>query len=151
MTTETESKFLDELIKDSITYKLSEIEALEYIKVRFRPVSSSTFRHRKSEILSDNSINLWLSDYTRLGFVISHKQHIESIQAILDDSLRQFYHEKDKPLRNEDRIFRLKSNIIEDIKLLSELNLGTPIISAIKARIQEIKKENPSLDIKNIE
>ena len=33
--TDTESKFLNELIKDCLIYRLTESEALEYIKVRF--------------------------------------------------------------------------------------------------------------------
>ena len=38
-------------------------------------------------------------------------------------------------------IFRLKNDIRENAKLLSELGLGTPIISAIKAKIQEKNAE----------
>jgi hypothetical protein len=36
--TETETKFLNELVKDCITYGLEEKEAMQYLEVRFKPV-----------------------------------------------------------------------------------------------------------------
>ena len=48
--TATEDKFLNELIKDCITYRLEEQEALQYIQIRFKqPVSLSTYKHRKAQ------------------------------------------------------------------------------------------------------
>ena len=50
--TETEDTFLNELIKDCITYRLEEQEALKYIEIRFKqPVSLSTYKHRKARVL----------------------------------------------------------------------------------------------------
>jgi hypothetical protein len=39
MPIKTESKFLNELVKDCITYGLEEREANHYLEVRFKPVS----------------------------------------------------------------------------------------------------------------
>ena len=39
MPIKTESKFLNELAKDCITYELEEREANQYLEVRFKPVS----------------------------------------------------------------------------------------------------------------
>jgi hypothetical protein len=138
--TEVENKFLNELIKDCIMFRLTETEALEYIEHRFRKISLSSYKSRKSKINSDKSTEIWLNHSSRVGFVTNHKKHIEYIKSILDDSLRQFFIEKNKKNRDEKTIQILKNDIRENTKLLSELNLGTPVISAIKSRIENNEK-----------
>jgi hypothetical protein len=138
--TEVENKFLNELTKDCIMFRLTETEALEYIEHRFRPISLSSYKSRKSKINSDKSTEIWLNHFTRVGFVTNHKNHIEYIKSILDDSLRQFFIEKNKKNRDEKKLQNLKNDIRENTKLLSELNLGTPVISAIKSRIENNEK-----------
>ena len=59
--TETENKFLNELVKDCITYRLTETESLEYIKTRFHVISLSSYKLRKANILSDKSTEVWLN------------------------------------------------------------------------------------------
>ena len=135
--TQTESKFLNELVLDCITYRLHEGEALEYIKIRFREISESSYKQRKTAVLGDESTQVWLNHFTRIGFVQHHKEQIEVIQKIQDDSLRQLFIETCRNNRNENMILRLKNDIRENAKLLSELGLGTPIISAIKAKMQD--------------
>ena len=124
--TETENKFLNELIKDCITYRLSEAEALQYIEIRFHKISESSYKQRKANVLSDKSTQVWLNHFTRIGFVQHHKEQIETIQKIQDDSLRQFLietnHNQDN--RDEDKIMKLKQDIRDNVKLLSELGLG---------------------------
>jgi hypothetical protein len=90
--------------------------------------------------MSDKSIEIWLNNFTRVGFVTNHKMHIEFIQSILNDSLKQFFIEKNKKNRDEKKIQILKNDIRENTKSLSELNLGTPIISAIKTRVENNEK-----------
>lgn len=143
MTTRTENLFLTELIKDCITYNLKEQEALVYIETRFRKISLDSYRHRKCKTLSDSSINLWLNNFSRIGFVISHKQQIETIEKIQQDSLRCLLIETSRRFENrdEDRIYKLKQDIRENVKLLSELSLGSPIIASIRAKIQEKEKD----------
>jgi hypothetical protein len=153
MVSKTESKFLNSLVQDCITYGLTEPEALKYIEIRLKKISSSSYQLRKANVLSDKSIQIWLNHYTRIGFVSSHKQHIENIQKILDDSLRQLFVEQNKTIvddngvrkenRDEYKILRLKSDIRYNTQLLSELNLGTPIISALKAKLEQ-KNDNPT-------
>ena len=65
---------------------------------------------------------------------------MEHIQRLEEDSMRQFFIETNKGNRNEDRTLKLKQDIRDNVKLLSELGLGTPIISAIKAKLD--KQEN---------
>ena len=82
---------------------------------------------------------MWLNHFTRIGFVQHHKEQIDTIQKIQDDSLRQFLIEinQNQANRDEDKIKKLKQDIRDNVKLLSELGLGTPIISAIKAKLQQ--------------
>ena len=135
--TETESKFLNELVLDCITYRLSKDEALDYIETRFHRISESSYKQRKASVLSDGSTQVWLNHFTRIGFVQHHKEQIEVIQKVQADSLRQLFTETSNENRNENMILRVKNDIRENAKLLSELGLGTPIISAIKAKLQE--------------
>ena len=111
--TQTENKLLNELVKDCITYRLEEKEALQYIAIRFKQVSLSSYKHRKAKVLSEDANQMWLNHFTRIGFVQHHKEQIETIQKIQDDSLRQFLieinHNQDN--RDEDKIMKLKQDI----------------------------------------
>jgi hypothetical protein len=136
--TDTQNRFLNSLVQDSIIYNLSIAESLEYIKTRFKEISEPCYKKRKAHALSEGSTNVWLNHFTRIGFVKTHKEQIEYIQRLQDDSLRQFFIEsiKNQDQRNEDKILKLKQDIRDNTKLLSELGLGTPIISAIKSKLQ---------------
>lgn len=143
-TESTESRFLNSLIQDSITYRLTINESLEYIASRLgKRISEPCYKKRKCKVLSDSSTNLWLNNFTRIGFVQSHKEQIENIQRLLNDSLRSFLVETSRRLadRDEDRILKLKSDIRENVKLLSELSLGTPILASIKAKLEQKEKD----------
>ena len=56
--------------------------------------------------------------------------------------MHQLFIESTKHDRNEVMILKLKLDIRENIKLLSELGLGTPIVSAIKSKLEQIPKTN---------
>jgi mevalonate kinase len=134
--TETENKFLNSLVVDSIIYRLSTEESLSYIQTRFKKISEASYKKRKAAVLSDESTQVWLNYFTRIGFVQHHKEQMEHNQRVEEDSMRQFFVETIKGNRNEDRILKLKQDIRDNVKLLSELGLGTPIISAIKAKLE---------------
>jgi len=128
--TETENKFLNSLVVDSIIYRLSTEESLSYIQTRFKKISEASYKKRKAAVLSDESTQVWLNYFTRIGFVQHHKEQMEHIQRVEEDSMRQFFVETIKGNRNEDKDIR------DNVKLLSELGLGTTIISAIKAKLE---------------
>ena len=54
--TETENKFLNALVQDCITYRLTTEESLSYIENRFKRISESSFKHRKARLLSDKPV-----------------------------------------------------------------------------------------------
>jgi len=76
---------------------------------------------------------------TRIGFVLNHKKHMEDLQKAQDDTMHQFYIETQKEPRNWRIISRLNYDIRENVKLLSELGLGTPIIAAIKSKLEKAR------------
>ena len=116
-----------------------------YIEFRFKKISEASYKLRKAHLLSDKSAQIWLNYFTRIGFVLHHKEQIETTQKIQEDSLRQLSLETGKETRDEVRIKSLKHDIRENVRLLSELGLGTPIIAAIKRRIDgaRMAKLNP--------
>jgi hypothetical protein len=136
--TETETKFLNELVKDCITYRLTTQEAIRYIASRFKQISPSSYKLRKAKVLSDKSNQIWLDYYTRVGFVKHHKEQIDSVQTIQNYSLNQFFIEihKRSEERNETKIRYLMYDIRENAKLLSEIGMGTTIISSIKSKVE---------------
>jgi len=137
-----ESRFLDELVSDCITYGLKEEEALEYIKSKFGEIKSRSYQQRKAKILSEDSMRIWFDWFTRIGFVRNHKRHIEDLQKVQDDNMHQFYVETQKEPRDWRIILQLNCNIRENIKLLSELSLGTPIIAGIKSKLDKVERFN---------
>ena len=134
--TQAENKLLNSLIQDCITYRLTEKEGREYIKTRFREISTSSYNMRKANVLKDKTTEIWLNHFTRIGFVSSHRKQIEQIETIQSDSLKQLFKETSNLKRDEFKILKLKADIRESTKLISELSLGTPIISAIKAKVE---------------
>ena len=122
--TETENKFLNSLVVDSIIYRLSTEESLSYIQTRFKKISEASYEKRKAAVLSDESTQVWLNHFTRIGFVQRHKEQMEHIQRVEEDSMLQFFVETIKGNRNEDRILKLKQDVRDNVKLLSELGLG---------------------------
>lgn len=86
-----ESKFLDELVSDCISYNLKEKEALEYIKSKFGEIKPRSYQERKARLLSEDSTRIWFDWFTRIGFVLNHKKHTEDLQKVQDDSMHQLY------------------------------------------------------------
>lgn len=141
--TETKRLFLDELVKDCITYRLTENEAMQYIESRFKRISVSSYKHRKAKLLNENESQIWLEYFTRIGFVETHKKHIEDVQRLQNDSMYRFYEMiQDREKYDDEKVLKLKHDIRENIQLLSDLGLGTPIISAIKSKLEHIPKTN---------
>jgi hypothetical protein len=135
-----DNKFLNSLVQDCITFRLTETESLEYIKTRYgKSISAPTFNRRKASVSSDVSSQTWLNHFTRIGFLKNHQTDISTISKIRDDSMHQLQIEIDKPDRDEYKILKLKADIRDNTQLLSELNLGTPIISAIKSKLENAK------------
>ncbi len=64
---------------------------------------------------------------------------MEDLQKAQDDSMHQFYRETQNEPRNWRIISQLNYDIRENVKLLSELGLGTPIIAAIRSKLEKAR------------
>lgn len=117
---------------------------MQYIKIEFgEEISLSSYWRRRGRLQSDTHTQHWLNQFTKIGFVQHHRKQIDDLEKVQADRLRQFFIETKRNPRDERKISQLNYDIRENARLLSELGLGTPIISAIKAKIeQREKKEN---------
>ena len=131
---------LNKLVTDCITFGLKTKEALKYIEIEFgQPYPERSYTRRRAKLQSEDTSNLWLNYFTRIGFLQQHRKLMDDIQKIHDDSLNRYFYEsiKSREERNEDLILKLKADIRENAKLLAEFTLSTPIISAIKQKLRE--------------
>ena len=130
-----ENDILKALVADCVNYGFSEKEALSYIKARFggREISADAYYKRKKLIDSGNYAKEWINCFSKIGFVIKHKQIIEVIENIQQDTLNDYLIEQTKPyeIRKKNEIRQLRVEIRENAKILQELYLGTPIIAQV--------------------
>jgi hypothetical protein len=127
------------LVADSVNYGLSEKESLTYIKARFgKEISTFAYYSRKRKIDSGSYAQTWLNYFSKVGFVVKHKQIIEVVEKMQQDTLKDYLIENSKPfeIRNKNELSKLRYEIRESAKLLQELYLGTPIIAQLKAKIE---------------
>ena len=140
--TEQENKILLALVADTVNYGLSENESLSYIKKRFgKEISSNAYYSRKRKVDSGDYAQTWLNYFSRIGFVVKHKQIIEVIEGLQQDTLKDYLIENSKSyeIKNKNEISKLRYEIRDSAKLLQELYLGTPIIAQIKAKIEHVE------------
>jgi hypothetical protein len=138
--TNKENELLNVLVSDCVNYGLSENEALTYIKTRLgREISPDAYYRRKKSINSGEYANEWINYFSKVGFVVKHKQIIEVIEKMQHDTLKDYLIENSKSyeIRNKNELSKLRYELRESAKLLQELYLGTPIIAQIKAKIDQ--------------
>jgi hypothetical protein len=134
-----------EAVRDCVTYSLTEREALAYVKNRTGEELSIRHYYRiKSFVQSEPSTQLWLSQFTKLGFVTEHRKHIDEINKARSDMWRMILEEQIKPAEQQDKLLitKLYSQIQENIKLASALNLGTPVVAQIKAMVDKANESH---------
>jgi hypothetical protein len=137
-----ENEILNSLVADCVNFGLNEKESLTYIKSRFgKEVSAETYYRRKKSINSGDYANEWINYFSKVGFVVKHKQIIEVIEKMQQDTLKDYLIENSKSyeLKNKNEVSKLRYEIRESAKLLQELYLGTPIIAQIKAKIENVE------------
>ena len=138
--TAKENEMLKALVADCINYNFNERESLTYIKSRLgREISADAYYRRKKQINSGDYAKEWLNYFSKIGFIVKHKQIIEVIEKMQQDTLKDYLKEQSKPyeIRNKNEIRRLRFEIRENAKLLQDLSLGTPIIAQIKAKLDQ--------------
>jgi hypothetical protein len=137
-----ENEILNALVSDTVNYGLNERESLAYIKARLgREISAETYYRRKKMVDSGDYASDWLNYFTKVGFVVKHKEIIDVVEMVQHDTLKDYLIEKSKPfeIRNKNEISKLRYEIRDNAKLLQELSLGTPVIAQIKAKINNVE------------
>ncbi len=139
--TNKENEILNPLVSDCINYGLSEKESLSYIKARLgKEISADAYYRRKKQVDSGKYAKEWLSYFSKVGFVVKHKQIIDVIEMVQKDTIRDYLIlQNSTNNKDPEEIRRLRYEIRENAKLLQELSLGTPIIAQIKAKIENVE------------
>ena len=135
-----ENQVLIPLVADCANFGFTEKEALAYIKVRFgKEISAKTYYDRKRKVDSGEYAKEWLNYFTKIGFTVKHKQILDTIEMVQQDTIRDYLIEQNKPsqIRDKSEIRQLRFDIRTNAQLLQELSLGTPIIAQIKAKIDQ--------------
>jgi len=132
--TERDKDALNQLVLDCSIYNFGEKESLDYIKTRFgKAISGRTYRRYKSNIQNGNTTQEWLNYFSSTGFALTQQLLYEGARRLLESSMRRLYEEeKSRKPENENFILRLKQEIREELKVVSEFSLGTPIVLNIK-------------------
>jgi hypothetical protein len=87
-----------EAVRDCVTYSLTEREALAYIKNRTGgELKRRNYYRIKSFVQSEPSTQLWLSQFTKLGFVTEHRKHIDEVNKARSEMWRMILEEHSKP------------------------------------------------------
>jgi hypothetical protein len=118
---------------------------LAYIKNRTGlEISRRHYYNIKDFAQSEPSTQLWLSQFTKLGFVTEHRKHIDEVNKARAEMWRMILQEQLKPAEQQDKLLiaKLYSQIQENIKLASALNLGTPVVAQIKAMVDNKSNNN---------
>lgn len=141
--------FLNELVKDCIIYRLNLKEALSYVKIRSKhEIKERNYRTRRANLLNDNAGQVWLNYFTRTGFVLHHKQQMEIIEKIQTNALKQLFIEaetKEPNEKNQELIIKLNYLIAHLTKLHAQFGMETPLISRIKARVENTQSRYDEL------
>ncbi len=126
---------MDGLVSDCITYGLKEEEGLEYIKSKFGEIKSRSYQQRKAKLQSEGSTRIWFDWFTRIGFVLNHKKHMEDLQKAQDDTMHQFYIETQKEPRNWRIISQLNWYVMRErlgLNLISHFQLKWKSANALQ-------------------
>ena len=138
---EKDNKALTILIEDCLLYGFTEKESMEYINTRFgKEISTSFFYKRKKKVEAGKQADQWLTYFTKTGFLIHHKQLLDSINMIQQDNFKRLVKELEKPYeeQNDFKILSIKRDIRKNVKTLAELGTSTPIVSEVKKKIEEL-------------
>jgi hypothetical protein len=139
------------VITDCMTQKLTEREALGvtredgthipgFIEMRYGKSISRRFYYKlRDELKSDPHIREYLTNYTNIGFVIKHKEREDEMLKLQEDLWRDYHALRvENPEHPDDmKIWTCMRQMISVNKRLAEISLGTPIVSQIKAQLDQ--------------
>lgn len=88
----------------------------------------------KADLYADERMNLYLSDYAKIGFLVKHKQREEEMEKMQEKLHHMMIRaEADNKFQ---LMLQINHEIRENNKRLAGISLGTPIIAQIKAQLE---------------
>jgi len=118
--------------------------------------SESYYFKVKRRVMSDEETNFFLNEHMRVGYARNHRLQIEETERLKDHLMEVFYQESSKPYMlqvgdNEDGTPKMINNPAYNLKnvtlltdkidtlnkSLDDLHNGSPLVSAIKKKIDE--------------
>ena len=125
-----------------MTHRLTEPEALEYIEKRTgKKPNRDTYYTWKRKINSEDSLNIYFNDHTRIGFVLDQRNRKDEMESVMEGLMRKW--KKMNTNTDEYRMVRISDAIVNANKRLEEISLSNPVISAIKAKVDAVGKYVP--------
>jgi hypothetical protein len=145
--TKAENELLKRLVSECLTYDLRENQAMQYIRLQYpREISHRTYYAYKKKLVSESVALQWLNQFSKIGFVQNHHRLMVDAKRIYQDSLRRYFNEMAKGDKsNRYLIMKMEESFRANGKWLLELSMGSPIISQIKAKIEQMNR----MDIKD--
>jgi hypothetical protein len=146
---------LDQLVRDCISYGLSENESLEYIEKRSggMKISRSNLYNRKGRISKNEKAILdeRLVHHGRIGYALKHFKFMDDIECAQKILFQSILEESNQP-REKKNLFlvsRIATNILENTKFLRILNIDVPFVERMKTEFDELRKnQRPSSPVK---
>ncbi len=140
--TERDGRLIEQLVLDCDIYNFHEIDALEYIQTRLgRAISGRTYRRYKASILNGNLTRDWMNYFTRTGFFVQYHQLFSCARHLLESSMKRLLEEENKEMPDDNLMLRLRQDIRENMKAVSELSAGPAVVSQLDSRIQELQEK----------
>jgi len=139
---------LEQLVIDCKIFRLSENEALDYIKIRLgKSISSRHFYRIKKKVASDTSAQKWFDNHARIGFARDYRMRKLEMESIMGELMHFFKKQSEKTDMELIGLVRLTESIINVSKRLEEISLGMPVIQQIKKKIDEARYDKgPNYD-----
>lgn len=154
------SALLKKFVLDTIIYKFDTKTALQYMKVVGHiDISESYYFKVKRRVLSDDETNFFLNEHMRVGYARNHRLQIEETDRLKEHLFEVYYQETSQPymiqdgknpdgspkmVHNPDYNLRTVALLVDKIdnlnKSLDDLHNGSPLVHAIKQKIDEAMK-----------
>ena len=133
-------RLLESLILDADMLGLSDKEGIAYIYQKMgKHISQSTYSRCKRKAFSDNEIKLYYKKYAKIGLLKFHKERMNEMQRIHQETLKLWYNEINKKEDERDKKFILDLvNVLRaNSQYLGNLSISLPPMSEISNLLDE--------------
>ena len=138
--TKEQHKLLESLITDADLLGLSDKEGISYIHQKIgKQISQSTYSRCKRKIFSDNEIKSYYKNYAKIGLLKFHKERLDEMQMIHQNTLKMWYSEINKKEEEQDKklILEFTKVLRENSQYLGNLAISLPPMAEINNTLDE--------------